>query len=162
MTAGNTSMAGGMHIWGRFMADQNAIEKLKKTLLEAKEFSVVWSAFFDLSEHPLFMRKSKMVKHRAMEQIIGEICRSILNKENADVGRLIILRYANTEFYHGLLATEGIAGNFMYFEGVDTGMMVLNRAGGGECLFTRFHLVPVSGPDSYLAPSQGRDVHSVH
>ncbi len=142
--------------------DQNAIESLKKTLLEAKEFSVVWSVFFDLSDKPLFMKESKRVKHSAVEQIIGEICRSILNKGNADIGKLIILRYANTEFYHGLLATRGVAGSFMYFESVDTGMMMLNRADGGECLFSRINVIPVSGPGSYLAPSQGRDVHAVH
>ncbi len=144
------------------MADQNAIENLKKILLEAKEFSVVWSVFFDLSDKPLFMKESKRVKHSAVEQIIGEICRSILNKERADIDRLMILRYADTEFYHGLLATDGVTGSFMYFEGVDTGMMMLKRADGGGCLFSRLNVIPVSGPDSYLAPSQGAGAPSVH
>lgn len=141
---------------------QADIDKLKATLLQATDFSKAWNEFFDLASKPQFVAKSRKAHLEHLEPVLHEIGVALTCDDKAKLKAPHILKYANTDFYHGPLVCGSRAGTFMYFQKLGAGMAALLDKAGGRLNFCRISLTMVSSPYCFTAPPPDAEQPSVH
>lgn len=141
---------------------QADIDKLKATLLQATDFGVAWNEFFDLARQPHFIAKSRKTHLNHLEPVLHEVGVALTSDHNAKLKALAILRYANTDFYHGPLVCGSSQGTFMYFHKQGAGMAALLDKASGRLNFCRINLAMVSSPHCFTAPPPNTERPSVH
>lgn len=145
------------------MSLQTDIDQLKTTMLQTTQFNVAWHAFFDLSMHPEFIERSNEAHLENLKPILEQIGRTLAPDGAIRLQAPLILKYANTDFYHGPLLGAGKTGTFMYFKDSGAGMATLITGEGRyQTQFCRFTLTPVHSPHSYMAPQLDTEQPLVH
>lgn len=141
---------------------QADIDKLKATLLQASDFGVAWSEFFDLASQPRFIAESRKTRLEHLDPVLHEVGVALTSDHNAKLKALAILRYANTDFYHGPLVCGSSQGTFMYFKSLGAGMAALLDKTSGRLNFCRINLAMVSSPHCFTALPPDNKRPSVH
>jgi hypothetical protein len=130
----------------KYLAD---INKLKFTVLQTKDFKIAWNEFFDLTMQPQFLAKSRRSQLKNLEVILNEICKVLISDNTGKLQAPLILRYEDSDFYHGPLVGVGKTGSFMYFKDSGTGMAALITGGDNNTEYCRFMATTVRSPHCY-------------
>ena len=119
---------------------------LKKKLVQATEFNLVFHYFFDhFGENREFMSLGQEVHNRELESIISRIAGELLGTQVL-LMKLMLIRVPKQQFVHGTGIFNGRLATFFYFEDINVGMMaLLGPHPDAETKFTRFsgmHMPP--------------------
>lgn len=138
------------------------LKNLKALMRETADFSRAWNLFFDLTERTDFVQASGVGRLDHLAPVLGVIG----NADGIEPRRVfrdpVVMRYRNSDFYHGTVNCPGYLGAFMYFEDIDLGMFALTDLRSLESKFFRFALVLVDGRCNVVLPMQSGNRPTVH
>lgn len=130
-----------------------ALDALRTTMRETQKFDRAWDRFFDLTAQPKFITASRRSTLEHLEPVVHAICK-IMVADPKGIFRLpAVLRYARSDFYHGIIQSARQTGSFMYFKNLDSGMVVIVNDVTRKTDFCRFALAAANSPHSFVAPS---------
>lgn len=140
------------------MTHQNDIDKLKESVLHERNFKNIWNAFFDLSEHPQFIRKSNPCLDEDLQTMLEMMCAKQAGPNK--IHSLLICRYGETSFYHGPFQVGDKQATFLYFKDIGTGMTVVYTGESGIEM-SRF-TTDIVQTDGFIPPLDNGRRPSVH
>ncbi|MFA7668707.1 MAG: hypothetical protein WCX93_05105 [Burkholderiaceae bacterium] len=140
------------------MAPKNTIEKLKEAVVNERNFKKIWNAFFDLSEHPRFIRESSPSQDEDLPLMLEMACEKQAGPDK--IHSLLICRYGKTSFYHGPFQIGAKQATFLYFKDIRTGMIVVYTGGSGIEM-SRF-TADIVETDGFIPPLDHGSEPSVH
>lgn len=143
------------------MKNEQLIDDLRKTLLQAEVLNDVLNAFFDLVEQQDLVERSSVAKDKKLKQIVGFIVRTMLQDEKAQP-KVLISRLKGTDFYHGAIQVSGKFGQFLYFKDIDHGLVGLGSMASPMVHTARFSLAETDKPISGTIPTLGPERYTKH
>ncbi|CAM5786334.1 hypothetical protein [Castellaniella caeni] len=139
------------------MNDQTELDALKSAMQEATDFSLVWHQFFDLASSPGFVDASDP----GQLEFLVPVLNAIFDAGGAGIPRAfqapIVLRYRDSDFYHGSVDCPEHMGAFIYFKQIDQGMLALTNVRSLASTFFRFALASVDHRCAVVLPDQQQD-----
>jgi hypothetical protein len=131
------------------------LSRLKDLLQTADNFGDIVTYFFDhLTNDPVFVHRSKPVKHPLVQQALQTVAAELFKRdaaaagtiEDAQITNMVLLKLSKYPFYHGACFIRGRPVNILYFEDIDMGI-VCTTATYPYMQFARFTCYRTKGVD---------------
>jgi hypothetical protein len=121
------------------MPDLARLADLKELLLNAREFSKVWEYFLDhFGGDPDFIALGERVRPPLLEAVLAQVGQQLF-RCTVDVQQLLLTGLPEHQFVHGGGPVGGGLMNVLYFEDIQTGMIVaLTSLAAKQTQFARF------------------------
>jgi hypothetical protein len=121
---------------------------LKRKVVEEPDLKNVFDYFFDhFGEDMAFIKSGKPIRHELLLQLLPMLVRQVMTQP-ATVMDIMLVHVPEHQFIHGgFTLREGILGNLIYFEDIQTGVIALSRIPPtGFVQFMRFNATMLLPP----------------
>lgn len=136
-------MATTVVLWyGSIMLDLKKLAKLKQLLVEAKDFSDVYSYFMDhFGQSPDLAKLGEPLRDKTFMDVLESIGAQVVGKK-ARISQPFFLRVADEKFIHGFFRLGDHLASVFYFEDIEKGLAAFGGVESeGPSQFMRFSLV---------------------
>jgi hypothetical protein len=108
------------------------LARLKELLQTADNFGDVVTYFFDhLTSDPVFVSRSKPVKHPLVAQALKTVTTELFKRdappdgkiEEVQIANMVLLKLSKSPFYHGACFIQRRPVSILYFEDIDMGIV---------------------------------------
>ena len=127
--------------------DLKLLETLKQRLLTAREFEQVFTHFLDqFGEDPEFIAQGESAHSAFLEAVVAQVGKELFGRE-VRVTDVLLTRLPEQQFIHGACRLAGRLANVIYFEDIQTGLLVVILSEArGETKLVRFSGRPLHTP----------------
>ena len=110
--------------WAAY-AYQDRVAKLKKILVDAKDFSDVFNYFMDhLGEDPGFLMLGRRGESELLTKIVTRIARQVLGKK-VELDSMLVVEIPELQFIHGTGTVQDWIFNMFLFVDSDIGLVAM-------------------------------------
>jgi len=119
------------------MTLRQRMSDLKQALQSEENFSVISEKFFDMTDMDEFVYLCKSKKNELLEVILEQVLQKIFGEPRDFTLRMKYVKKFG--FYHGSFLADSLpVGTFMYFEGIQMGMVAIATNFTGDVSYARF------------------------
>jgi hypothetical protein len=105
--------------------DLALLETLKQKLLQAQEFQEIWEYFMDhFGEDPDFMALGERTRNPFLEAVMSQVGQQLFGGP-VQTAECLLTRLPEQQFIHGGCILAGKAGNVLYFEDAQVGLLAV-------------------------------------
>jgi hypothetical protein len=126
--------------------DLSLLDTLKQRLIDAKEFSKVWTYFLDhFGEDPQFMALGERTRNDVVETLLVQTAKQVCGITIA-ANDILLTGLPEQKFIHGGCFVKGYMVNVLYFEEICTGTIMVCALGQENTVTLRFTGRPMADP----------------